>query len=108
MTQPKDVPPIGVVEVIVTETIDAMSAPRLAASLAEAIYLQPGQLVVDLAACPRMDAAAIAVLMEAHRRMRRNGGYLTLRGPSERLRRNLLLAHTGHVLTVEPAAADAA
>lgn len=97
--QPSTVP---LVEVVVSEALDADTTPWLTARLAEALRLRPQQLVVDLSACPSIDAAGIAVLLETHRRIRREGGYLTLRGPSDRLRRNLRLAHTDHVLPVEP------
>lgn len=91
---------IPVVEVLVTDTLDAQSAPQLTATLAEVLRIHPVQLVVDLSACPAIDAAGIAVLLEVHRRVRRDGGYLTLRAPSDRLRRNLHLARTDHVLHV--------
>jgi anti-anti-sigma factor len=94
---------VPVIEVIVTEELDDQSLPRLDARLAEALELRPAQLVVDLAACPRMDAAAIGLLVEVHRRIRRAGGQLTLRSPSPRLRRNLELARADRVLHVTTA-----
>ena len=93
---------IPVVEVVVTETMDVNSAPRLTATLVEALQIRPDQLIIDLGACPSIDAAGIAVLLDAHRRVRRDGGYLTLRAPSDRLRRNLRLARTDHVLHIIP------
>lgn len=91
---------IPVVEIVVSEPLDARSLPGLTATLAEVLRVHPIRLVVDLSDCPFMDAAGIAVLLEAHRRVRRDGGYLTLRGPSERLMRNLRLAHTDRVLDI--------
>ena len=91
---------VPVIEVIVSEELDAGAIPRLDARLAEALELRPAQLVVDLQACPRMDAAAIGLLVDVHRRARRAGGLLTLRGPSARLRRNLELARVDRVLHV--------
>lgn len=93
---------IPIVEVMVTESLDARSVPWLMARLSEVLRVHPVQLVVDLESCPAIDAAGIAVLLEAHRKVRRDGGYLTLRAPSERLRRNLRLAHTDRVLNVLP------
>jgi len=93
---------IPVVEVVVTETVDVNSAPRLTATLGEALRIRPDQLIIDLEACPSIDAAGIAVLLDAHRKVRRDGGYLTLRAPSDRLRRNLRLARTDHVLHIIP------
>ena len=91
-------------EVVVTEPLNAACVPQLAATLAEALRVRPIQLVVDLSACPALDAAGIAVLLETHRRIRRDGGYLTVRAPAEHLRRNLRLAHTDRVLNVIPSA----
>jgi anti-anti-sigma factor len=99
---PSAVDRIPLVEVVVTESLDARSVPWLTATLAEVLRVHPLQLVVNLAACPTIDAAGIAVLLEAHRRVRRDGGHLTLKAPSERLRRNLRLSRTDHVLHVVP------
>jgi anti-anti-sigma factor len=93
---------IPIVEVVVTETMDVNSASRLTATLGEALRIRPDQLIIDLEACPSIDAAGIAVLLDTHRRVRRDGGYLTLRAPSDRLRRNLRLARTDHVLHIIP------
>jgi anti-anti-sigma factor len=93
-------------EVVVTQPLTAGSAPQLTATLAEALQVRPIQLVVDLSACPAIDAAGIAVLLETHRRIRRDGGYLTVRAPAEGLRRNFRLAHTDRVLNVTPPTAS--
>ena len=106
MTAPRPNSRIAVVEVVITEELDLWALPRLSALLEDALDLQPVQLVVDLARCPFMDAAAIGVLLEAHRQARRCGGLLTLRSPSPRLRRNLRLARADRVLHVTPEAAD--
>jgi anti-anti-sigma factor len=76
--------------------------PRLHALLDEALALNPRELVVDLESCPLVDAAAIGLLLDVHRRARRAGGVLTLRAPSPRLRRNLELARVDAVLRVTP------
>ena len=55
---------VPVIEVIITEELDFQSLPRLDARLAEALELHPARLVVDLAACPRMDAAAIGLPLD--------------------------------------------
>ncbi|GGJ81524.1 hypothetical protein GCM10010123_09140 [Pilimelia anulata] len=93
---------IPVVEVVLVEAYGGPQADRLRRLLDEALSLRPGRLVVDLARCPSLDAAAIDVLLDAHRRARRMSGALILRGPSERLRRNLALAHAARVLEVWP------
>ena len=91
------------VEIIVTESFDTDSVARMGDLLNDALALNPAELVVDLGDCPLVDAAAIGLLVEVHRRVRRNGGELTLRSPSVRLRRNLRLARVDQVLRITPA-----
>jgi anti-anti-sigma factor len=93
---------VPLIEVIITEELDSHTAPRLEARLHEALDLRPVQLIVDLAECPMVDAAAIGVLLDAHRKTRLSGCLLTLRGPSPKLRRNLRLARVDGVIDVIP------
>jgi anti-anti-sigma factor len=93
---------IPVVEVIVREELDLTAVPRLNATLAQALEWHPTELVVDLAECPRINAAAIGVLLDAHRQAHVSGGRLTLRAPSDPVRRNLRLARADRVLRVAP------
>jgi anti-anti-sigma factor len=88
--------------VITTEELDTRAAARLHGLLDMALALQPGQLVVDLTACPFLDAATIGVLLDVHRRAWRAGGQLTLRSPSPRLRRILQLSRVDHVFHITP------
>ena len=87
MSEPQVANRVPVIEVIVAEELDAGAVPRLDARLAEALELRPAELVVDLRGCSRMDAAAIGLLVDVHRRARRAGGLLTLRGRRPRQRR---------------------
>jgi anti-anti-sigma factor len=89
--------------VVVTEAFDGAAVERWRARLAEAAALHPARLVVDLRRSPRIDAAAIVVLLQLHREMMRIDGRLTLRGPVARVRRTLGLARVDHVLEVEEA-----
>ena len=113
VSEPQVANRVPVIEVIVTEELDAGAVPRLDARLAEALELRPARLIVDLQGCSRIDAAAIGLLVEVHRRARLAGGLLTLRAPSPRLLRNLELARADRVLHIsartepEPAAAEA-
>lgn len=88
------------VEIVVTEELTAPASARLHTLLADALTLRPAVLVVDLAACPRADALAVDVLLNAHRRAFHLGSRLVLRAPSERLRRVLALAHLDHVFDI--------
>ncbi|MEV0271479.1 STAS domain-containing protein [Hamadaea sp. NPDC050747] len=94
---------IPVVELVITEELDLWGLSRLTRLLDDALAVSPLEIVLDLEQCPFMDAAAIGVLLDAHRRSRLDGGLLTLRSPSPRLRRNLRLARADRVLHVTPA-----
>lgn len=90
------------VEIMVTEELDAGSEPRVRALLEDALTLHPEQLIIDLADCPFIDATAIGMLLDIHRRVWTSGGRLTLRAPSPRVRRTLQIAHVNHVLRMVP------
>lgn len=90
------------VEIMVTEELDAASEPRVRALLEDALTMHPEQLVVDLADCPFIDATAIGMLLDIHRQVWTSGGRLTLRAPSPRVRRTLQIAHVNHVLRMVP------
>jgi anti-anti-sigma factor len=87
--------------VIVSEALEGAAVERWDRLIADAVALHPDSLVVDLRACPLVDAAALAVLLWAHRSMVAGGGRLTLRAPRDRVRRTLRLARLTHVFEVE-------
>jgi anti-anti-sigma factor len=79
--------------VAVTGALDVVTLPRVRDVLEQALAGRPGRLVVDLSACTFVDASALAVLLDLHRRMCRTGGVLTLSGCCPRVLR--LLSLTG-------------
>ena len=81
------------VTVPVCGALDVRTVARVREALDEAVGRRPPRLVVDLTDCPFVDASALAMLLEAHRRLARCGGVLTLRGCSPRVLR--LLSLTG-------------
>jgi len=85
---------VPVVKVVVTETLDATTVPRLRDLLDEALALRPERLVVDVAGYPHIDPAAIAVLREAHRQATRTGGQLAVREPAGRTHQSPRLGRT--------------
>lgn len=87
----------AVVEVVVEGDLDAGSVPRVRETLDDALSLHPGRLVVDLSQCPFVDASALTMLLDVHRRAWRAGGVLTLRGCSPRVLRLLSLTGLGRV-----------
>jgi anti-anti-sigma factor len=83
----------AVMVVIVEGELDSGSVARVRETLHDALSVRPGRLVVDLAACPFVDACALTMLLDVHRRAWRSGGVLTLRACSPRVLR--LLSLTG-------------
>ena len=81
------------VTLTVTGALDVTTLPRVRDQLEQAAAGRPAHLVVDLSACTFVDASALAVLLDVHRRLSRTGGVLTLRGSCPRVLR--LLSLTG-------------
>jgi anti-anti-sigma factor len=95
-TRPQVAPPSSrpaVVEIVVKGELDSTSVGRVRETLHDALEMRPGRLVVDLTDCPFVDACALTMLLDVHRRAWRAGGVLTLRGCSPRVLR--LLSLTG-------------
>ena len=88
------------VEIVVTERLSGQASTRLQGLLVDALELRPAELVVDLADCEAIDAVALDVLLDIHRRVWHLGGRLTLRAPSPRLEHLLALARVDHVFHV--------
>ncbi|MEO3926633.1 STAS domain-containing protein [Micromonosporaceae bacterium B7E4] len=82
--------------------LDIARVPRFGAVLDAVIDQRPAHVVIDLAACRHVDAAGISLLLDAHRRLMRSGGQVTLRQPSTRVRRILRIARLHNVLRMEP------
>jgi anti-anti-sigma factor len=76
----------------VSEPLDATSVSAVGGVLDDAVAVRPAHLLVDLTECERLDAAGIAMLIDVHRRMRRDGGRMILRGLSPQLHRILAIA----------------
>jgi len=86
--------------VVVTEPFDGLAVERWDRLIADAMELRPQRLVIDLEAVRIVDAAALEVLLRAHRDMISGGGRLVLREPSPRVLRILGLARLEHVFEV--------
>ena len=95
-------PPAGrTVVVDVCGDLDLATVARMRERLEDAMAARPTRLVVDLSACAFVDASALAMLLEAHRRTCRAGGVLTLRGCSPRILRLLSLTGLRRVFDLE-------
>lgn len=98
-------PEIPEIVVVVTGPFGAAAVDRWGRLIAEAVEARPARLVVDLQQAPAIDAAAIAVLLQAHRAMIHAGGRLRLRAPVQRVREILSLARLAQVFEIEDAPA---
>ncbi len=91
------------VAVEVVGALDLSCLARVRAQIDEELSGHPEHLVVDLSACPFVDASALSMLLEVHRQASRAGGALTLRGCSPRVLRLLSLTGLRRVFDLEPA-----
>jgi anti-sigma B factor antagonist len=73
--------------------LDAYTAPRFRAAVAEAINVGYYQLIADLTNTTYIDSSGLGVLVGALKRCTAHGGWLRLAGPSEDVTR--LLHGTG-------------
>jgi anti-anti-sigma factor len=96
------------VEIRVSEPLDARTAVDVSGLLEDAVAQRPMQLIVDLAECEYVDATGVILLVDTHRRVWQDGGRMTLRGLSPRLRRILEIARVDRVLHTGPLLAETA
>ncbi len=92
-------PKVVVVEVV--GELDLAAVARVRETLHDALSVRPEQLVVDLRDCSFIDASALAMLLDVHRRACRSGGALTLRACSPRVLRLLSLTGLRRVFDLE-------
>jgi anti-anti-sigma factor len=93
---------MATVEMAINGELGPAAVPRVRAQLDRVLALRPRQVEIDLAGCPSLDAAAIALLLEVHRRLWRTDGQLRLRSPSPGVRRTLRAARVEGVLDLSP------
>ena len=90
----------------ISEPLDSARVPFVVGLLDDAVGVRPGHLVVDLTECEYLDAAGIMLLIDVHRRVWQDGGRMTLRGLSPRLRRILEIARVNRVFGTATGADD--
>ena len=90
-------------QVRVDGVLDLTTVARTREQLHAALAAKPEQLVVDLSGCTFVDASALSMLLDVHRRAWRSGGVLTLRGCTPRVLRLLSLTGLRRVFDVEAA-----
>ncbi|MEU4244661.1 STAS domain-containing protein [Actinoplanes sp. NPDC026619] len=85
---------------MVTEPFEGIAVERWKRLITDAVELHPHRLIIDLRHSALVDAAAIDILLRAHRNMISSGGRLVLCAPSARVRRILHLARLEQVFDV--------
>ncbi|NES13163.1 MULTISPECIES: STAS domain-containing protein [Micromonospora] len=103
MTAPPQSPPecaVPLVEVEITEELDLARLSEVAVVLDRVLALHPREVIVDMAECRHVDAAAIALLLDVHRRMARRRATLTVRNPNPRIHRILETARLGETVPI--------
>ena len=90
-----------VVRVEVVGDLDLAAVPRMREQLHAVLAGKPARVVVDLTGCGFIDASALAMLLDVHRKAWRQGGVLTLRGCSPRVMRLLSLTGLRRVFDLE-------
>ena len=84
----------------VCDELDIAEVHHLREQLMDALAVHPRAIVVDLSACPFLDAQALMPLLDAHRGARRMQVDFALRGLKPQARRLLALAGVQDVFTV--------
>ena len=85
----------------VSGDLDLACVARTREELHDALEQRPERLVVDLAGCTFVDASALAMLLDVHRRAWRTGSVVVLRGCSPRVLRLLSLTGLRRVFDLE-------
>ena len=88
--------------------IDLHNSPEMRGALLNVLLKdQPKKLVLNLAAVPYMDSSAIAVLVEALRKIQRHGGKICLSNLQPRVKGLLEIARLNSIFTIVADEADA-
>ncbi|SBT41878.1 STAS domain-containing protein [Micromonospora auratinigra] len=93
---------VPLVELEITDELDRAGLSEVAVVLDRILALGPREVTIDLAGCRSVDAAAVALLLDVHRRLLRQGAALTVRDPHPRIRRILDTARLGETVPIVP------
>lgn len=103
MTAPQPASPectVPRIEVGITEDLHLAALPEIGAVFDRILSLHPREVLVDLSECRHIDAAAISLLLDVHRRLTRRRAVLTLRDPNPRIRTILRTARLDAALPI--------
>jgi anti-anti-sigma factor len=96
--------PIPETIVVVTDPLEGDALPRWEMLIRDAAALHPERLVIDLRESPRIDPAAVVLLLQVHREVVCAGGELTLRAPAPDVREMLRVTRADQVLEIDAVA----
>jgi anti-anti-sigma factor len=86
---------------VLSGEIDLHKSPALRTTILELVHKHdPRKLVLDLSAVPYMDSSAIAVLVEALKKMRKSQGKIYLLAPQPRVKGLLEIARLDTVFSI--------
>ena len=95
--------PIPETTVVVTDPLEGEALRRWEPLIREAAALHPGRLVIDLRESPRIDPAAVVLLLQVHRELIRADRELRLRAPAPGVREMLSVSRADQVLEIDEA-----
>ena len=90
----------GRARLAVAGEIDAVTAPVLAARLAEVSVEGIAEVVLDFGKLEFIDSSGLSVLVVAHRRLRDAGAALVIEAPPPTARRVFAIAGLDRILTI--------
>jgi anti-anti-sigma factor len=88
--------------IALTGSVDAATAPKLAAELAASARHGRNEMELDLSQLDFMDSGGRSVIVAAHKRVQRSGGSLTILSPNRRVIRLIQLGGLMSYLIVNP------
>ena len=81
--------------------LDGTSVSEIRERLHTAIAVESGDLILDVSDVEWLDVTGLAVLVDAHRRLRKQGRRLILRGCRPRMRRALAVTRLSRIMIIE-------
>ena len=91
----------GTATVTIRGEVDVYTAPRLRDSLRRISAEDAPQVVLDLSAMTFIDSTGLGVIVGAVKRIREDGGTLSLRAPSRSTRKVLDITGLSEIIAIE-------
>jgi anti-sigma B factor antagonist len=91
----------GTAVVVISGEVDVYTAPQLRDCLRRIDADDADRVVLDLSAMTFIDSTGLGVIVGAVKRLRENGGTLTLRAPSKSTRKVLDITGLAQIIDIE-------